>query len=107
MAAARQDARSDHHVKSGEKRRMNANTVITAWKDPALRAELRVHDLLQLPEHPSGRSPFEGDPGKAAGGMAPGTLQTLGPLTSVMSCNLSCSETMWDGSCDFFTYGCC
>ncbi len=86
---------------------MNANAIITAWKDPALRAELPVHDLSQVPEHPSGRSPLESDPGSAAGGMLPITIATLAPLTSFMSCNLSCSETMWDGSCDFFTYGCC
>jgi mersacidin/lichenicidin family type 2 lantibiotic len=86
---------------------MNANDVVAAWKEPAVRADLPHEDLRGLPQHPAGRSPFDGDAANVAGGMLPATIQTIGALTSMMSCNISCSETMWDGSCDFFSYGCC
>ena len=86
---------------------MHANDVIAVWKQPAFRAGLPSEELVQAPQHPAGRSPFESDPVTSAGGMLPGSWRTVGALTSLMSCNISCSETMWDGSCDFFTYGCC
>jgi mersacidin/lichenicidin family type 2 lantibiotic len=86
---------------------MNSNEVITAWKQPAMRAGLADPDPIDMPPHPAGRSPFESESVSSAGGMLPSPIQTVGTLTSIMSCNLACSETMWDGSCDFFTYGCC
>jgi mersacidin/lichenicidin family type 2 lantibiotic len=86
---------------------LSSMDVIDVWKRPALRADLGGDELNGLPQHPAGRSPFDQDPGASAGGMVPAPIRTIGTLTSVMSCNLSCSETMWDGSCDFFTYGCC
>jgi mersacidin/lichenicidin family type 2 lantibiotic len=86
---------------------LNATEVIAAWKQPAIRATLASSELTCLPQHPAGRSPFESDPACCAGAMLPGTLRTVGALTSIMSCNIACGETMWDGSCDFFSYGCC
>jgi mersacidin/lichenicidin family type 2 lantibiotic len=86
---------------------LNCSEVIAAWKQPAVRAALAGSELTGLPEHPAGRSPFEREPACSAGAMRPGTIRTVGPLTSMLSCTFSCSETMWDGSCDFFTYGCC
>jgi mersacidin/lichenicidin family type 2 lantibiotic len=86
---------------------MNSADVIAAWKHPAIRASLADEELMGLPQHPAGRSPFDGDPASAAGGMLPAPIRTVGALTSFLSCTLACSQTMWDGSCDFFTYGCC
>jgi mersacidin/lichenicidin family type 2 lantibiotic len=86
---------------------MNTDDVIAAWKEPAIRAGLAEQELMQIPQHPAGRSPFEREPMTDAGASLPITLRTIGALTSFMSCNIACSETMWDGSCDFFTYGCC
>jgi mersacidin/lichenicidin family type 2 lantibiotic len=86
---------------------MDSNEVIAAWKDPAVRASLCDRELVNLPLHPAGRSPFDCAPGNCSGGQLPATIRTIGMLTSIMSCNLACSETMWDGSCDFFSYGCC
>ena len=85
---------------------MTANDVITAWKEPVVRDSLADQELIGLPRHPAGRSPFERDPANCAGGMLPSTLRTAGPVTSFLSCTLACSQTMWDGSCNFFTYGC-
>lgn len=86
---------------------INTDDLIAAWKDPAVRANLSGQEPNQMPHHPAGRSPFESAAANCAGGSLPGTLRTIGAITSFMSCNISCSETMWDGSCDFFTYGCC
>jgi mersacidin/lichenicidin family type 2 lantibiotic len=86
---------------------MTSNDVIAAWKDQAVRANLGEQELAEMPRNPAGASPFECDPANCAGGMLPGTARTIGPITSMLSCTFACSETMWDGSCDFFTYGCC
>jgi mersacidin/lichenicidin family type 2 lantibiotic len=86
---------------------MTVSDVITAWKEPMVRDGLADQDAIVLPQHPAGRSPFERDPANCAGGMLPATIQTIGPVTSFLSCTLACSQTLWDGSCDFFTYGCC
>lgn len=86
---------------------MTDSDVIAAWKEPAVRDSLVAQSAIDLPQHPAGRSPFEQDPANCAGGMLPGTIRTIGPVTSFLSCTLACGQTMWDGSCDFFTYGCC
>ena len=89
---------------------MTSNDFIAAWKDPAVRAHLSEHDLAILPVNPAGPSPFDADPAdpaNCAGGQVPGPIRTIGQITSLLSCTFACSETMWDGSCDFFTYGCC
>ncbi len=86
---------------------MNANDVITAWKAPAVRASLAAHQLASIPRNPAGPSPFERDPATCASGMMPGMIGPIGSITTLLSCTLVCNETMWDGSCDLFTYGCC
>jgi mersacidin/lichenicidin family type 2 lantibiotic len=86
---------------------MTSNDFIVAWKDAAVRAHLSEQDLAMVPENPAGGSPFDADPANCAGGRMPGTAQTIVQVTAFLSCTLSCSQTMWDGTCDFFTYGCC
>jgi mersacidin/lichenicidin family type 2 lantibiotic len=86
---------------------MTANDVITAWKEPTFRDSLSDQQLLDVPQHPAGQPPFEQDPANRAGGMLTGTIRSVGPVSSFLSCALARSQTMWDGSCDFFTYGCC
>ncbi len=92
---------------------MTANDVIAAWKNPTARADLVPDAQATIPLNPAGRSALEidgrveADPARCAGGLPPSTIRITVQVTSVMSCNFSCSETMWDGSCDFFTYGCC
>ncbi len=86
---------------------MNANEIITAWKEAAVRASLAGQQLAAMPKNPAGPSPFERDPAYCASGMVPAMVGTVGSITALLSCTLVCSETMWDGSCDLFTYGCC
>jgi mersacidin/lichenicidin family type 2 lantibiotic len=86
---------------------MTSTDFIAAWKDPAARAHLSDQELALLPTNPAGNSPFDADPANCAGGQAPGVLQTIGIVTTMLTCTLGCAQTMWDGSCDFFTYGCC
>jgi mersacidin/lichenicidin family type 2 lantibiotic len=86
---------------------MTSNDCIAAWKNPLVRAHLSEHELAMVPENPAGCPPFDADPANCAGGRLPATVVTISPVTAFLSCTLACSQTMWDGSCDFFTYGCC
>jgi mersacidin/lichenicidin family type 2 lantibiotic len=92
---------------------MTANDRIATWKTPSVRADLAAETLATMPLNPAGLSPFETAtrletaPVHCAGGLPPNTIVTIVRLTSFLSCNVACTETMWDGSCDFFTYGCC
>ena len=86
---------------------MTANEVIKAWKEPAVRASLAGQVLATIPRNPAGPSPFESDPANCASGATPANIGTIVGITTLLSCTLVCNETMWDGSCDFFTYGCC
>jgi mersacidin/lichenicidin family type 2 lantibiotic len=86
---------------------MNANDVITAWKEPAVRASLAGLQLAAIPRNPAGGSPFDSDPANCASGTMPSMIGTIATITTLLSCTLVCNETIWDGSCDLFTYGCC
>jgi mersacidin/lichenicidin family type 2 lantibiotic len=86
---------------------LNANEVIAAWKEPDVRGSLAWQESATIPPNPAGLSPFESDPANCASGASPAMIGTIGGITTLLSCTLVCSETMWDGSCDFFSYGCC
>jgi mersacidin/lichenicidin family type 2 lantibiotic len=86
---------------------MTSNDLIASWKDPVVRAHLSEHELAMFPENPAGSSPFDADPVNCAGAKLPATVVTISIVTAFLSCTISCSQTMWDGSCDLFTYACC
>jgi mersacidin/lichenicidin family type 2 lantibiotic len=87
---------------------MTSDDIIAVWKGQAGCATLTEQQLATMPGNPAGLSPFDREPAPlGAGGMLPITIRTIGQITSLMSCTFACSETMWDGSCDFFSYGCC
>lgn len=83
---------------------MTSDDIITGWKDEGRRRADASEGLAQVPPNPAGLSPFDRRELDVAGGAAPSTI-LLG--SAWLSCMFACAETMWDGSCDLFTYGCC
>lgn len=82
---------------------MTQHDIITVWKSEAHRLALPREGGVP-PPNPAGASPLDRIDLDAAGGAVPATV-VLG--SAWLSCTFACSETMWDGTCDFFTYGCC
>jgi mersacidin/lichenicidin family type 2 lantibiotic len=83
---------------------MTTQQIISCWKDEAYRRGQAADVRAMLPVNPAGPSPLDHAPVEASGGLLPATI-VLG--SAWFSCTFACSQTMWDGTCDFFTYACC
>lgn len=72
---------------------MTSTETIRAWKDPYLRPE-------SVGEHPAGDISLP-----AVGGEAGSHWECISYY--VISCFPTCDETLWDGTCNVASIGCC
>lgn len=80
---------------------MTPHQIIHAWKNPQYRATLTSAELASYPEHPASYVEL---PDEMADDASGGTVTIVGDAMSVWP---SCESTMWDGTCNVATVGCC
>jgi mersacidin/lichenicidin family type 2 lantibiotic len=79
---------------------MDPKDVIRAWKDPEFRSSLDTEAQSTLPTHPSGLMNLDdADLMNVSGGTSVATM--------IVSCFGSCDNTLFDGTCDLWSLGCC
>jgi hypothetical protein len=83
---------------------MNKRDIIDCWKSESCRLDRAAAGLPAGPDNPAGPSPLRQHEFDVSGGSSPSTI-LIGSYW--LSCTISCAQTMWDGTCDFFSYGCC
>jgi mersacidin/lichenicidin family type 2 lantibiotic len=84
--------------------------VIRAWKDEEYRSSLNADELARMPAHPSGLVELTDEELVAAQGAT--WVITSCPCLSIAvsaatSCTPSCNATIWDGTCNVASIGCC
>jgi mersacidin/lichenicidin family type 2 lantibiotic len=98
---------------------IDTHTTIRAWKDEGFRLAMADADRAMLPESPAGLIELDdADLGEVAGGDAGITQTTICgtswacvtvaaiAISKNMSCG-ACETTLWSGSCDVSSLGCC
>lgn len=92
---------------------------IRAWKDESYRLTLDPEERLSVPSSPAGAIELaDADLGEVAGGSVAITQTTIcgtslpcvTVITIAISKNVSCGAcdtTLWSGSCDVSSIGCC
>jgi mersacidin/lichenicidin family type 2 lantibiotic len=87
---------------------MSEEDIIKMWKDESYRAS---HGDEQAPENPAGEVELTDEALEAASGGAEAAVTTwicLSVATSgTISCIPSCDRTVWDGTCNVASIGCC
>ncbi|GII55391.1 hypothetical protein Pth03_37800 [Planotetraspora thailandica] len=72
-----------------------AQDLIKSWKNPELRADGAAHPVGDI------------DLGITGGEGETTSLPCVGLATALASCWPSCSNTVWAGSCQIMSVGCC
>jgi mersacidin/lichenicidin family type 2 lantibiotic len=80
---------------------------IKAWKDPVYRASLSEAERAALPANPAGFVELtDGELDDVAGGTTTTFCATLTVVTWEQGC-FSINNTFCNGTCAYFTQGCC
>jgi len=88
---------------------MTKNQIIHAWKDEEYRLSLSDAEIAKLPENPAGAVEIsEVNLEMIAGGAAPtGWICLTIGVSAAISCVPSCNASVWDGTCNVASVGCC
>ena len=92
---------------------MSQLDVIRAWKDEEYRLSLSDAERATLPDHPAGLIELsDADLFEAAGGttsepcLVTAIITAISAVTKLASCSLNCN-TIAQGTCGGWSYGCC
>lgn len=84
---------------------MSNDQIIRAWKDASFRNSLSADELAEVPTNPAGIVDISDQDLEEAVGA---TSWPCGLFTSVAySCAPACGSSMWDGTCNIASIGCC
>jgi mersacidin/lichenicidin family type 2 lantibiotic len=86
---------------------MAPQDIVKAWKDPSYREVLSAVDLAQLPANPAGAIELDDSQLSDVAGATTWYCFTVSVVTAGVSCFPACGSTVWDGTCNVATYGCC
>lgn len=87
---------------------MSNEDIIRAWKDRAYRGSLSEAERGALPANPVEPMELDEEDLDAVGSRGGATsVPCIALATLTLSCAPSCENTVFDGTCDAFTEGCC
>jgi hypothetical protein len=94
---------------------MSHEEIVARWRNPEARRTEGVDALAAEFASPAGEVELPGDLLEARTGGAEEqvttwvclTISTGGLASAAISCYPSCGSTLWDGSCNVASYGCC